>query len=85
MQQDHESLHAESNQKVAVMVDLDELNGTVALSKLKHGRVLVRPSSLDTSHLIVACHKGMLQWSWELHMMSLRACCETKKECLSED
>ncbi|KAA6428906.1 MAG: hypothetical protein FRX49_01016 [Trebouxia sp. A1-2] len=43
-QQDHESLHAESNQKVAVMVDLDELNGTVALSKLKHGRVLVYAS-----------------------------------------
>ncbi|KAL0023917.1 hypothetical protein WJX79_010920 [Trebouxia sp. C0005] len=42
--QDHESLHAESNQKVAVMVDLDELNGTVALSKLKHGRVLVYAS-----------------------------------------
>ncbi len=53
MQQDHESLHAEPDLRVAVMVDLGELNGRVALSKLKRGQILVRPSTSGTSHLIL--------------------------------
>lgn len=63
MKQDHESLHAEPNQKVAVMVDLDEVNGRVGLSKLIPGQIQVSPSTLGTNHLILLLLvvKGMLQ------------------------
>ncbi len=53
MQQDHESLRAGPDLRVAVMVDLGELNGRVASSELKRGQILVRPSTSGTSHLIL--------------------------------
>jgi len=51
MQQDHENLHAEPDLRVAVMVNLGELNGRVALSELKRGQILVRPSTSGTRHV----------------------------------
>jgi hypothetical protein len=63
MKQDHESLHAEPNQKVAVMVDLDELSGKDPLLKLKLGQIQVRPNTLGTSHLT-------------LLLLVLKACCK---------
>jgi len=53
MQQDHENLHAEPDLRVAVMVNLGELNGRVALSELKRGQILVRPSTSGTRHVVL--------------------------------
>lgn len=45
------------------MIDLGELNGRVALSKLKRGQILVRPSVSGTCHLISL-------------LLGIRACCK---------
>ncbi len=53
MQQHHESLHAGPDLRVAVMVDLGELDGRAGLSKLKRGQILVRPSTSGTRHVVL--------------------------------
>ncbi|KAL0019101.1 hypothetical protein WJX77_004127 [Trebouxia sp. C0004] len=67
--QDHKSLHAEPDQRVAVMVDLDELNGRDALSKLKLGQIQVYSSQGSMMF-------DIKDQTWSQHMQHLKSLLE---------